>query len=95
MKKRRSKTVKNNNKTIKNNHKTVKKCSYQENEKKMKKKTLVPGQNRTQDLSCRRHTHHLQGKLAGNAKKFEFLKIQYTSDSVKQVLNPRKFYFQI
>ena len=53
-----------------------------------------PGQIRTEDLCRPRHIRCLQAKMAGNALKFEFLMSHDTSDSVKQVINPKKSIFQ-
>ena len=50
------------------------------------------GQIQTQNFCLSSDFRFLQVMLARNAKKFEFIMNQYTSDSVKQVVNPKSLY---
>ena len=60
------------------------KFHLKQNSSRLKKKT-GPGQNRNQDLHRPRVILYLQAKLAGNAKKFEYIMKQGTDES-NQVL---------
>ena len=54
------------------------------------KKITSPGQIQTPYLCRPWLCSYLQAKMDGNAKKFELIMNQDTSDSVKQVVKPKK-----